>query len=74
MYCLHGKKGRSLVLSGGVLAILVHAAVDSVFREPALVLILILCGSLVLVMKRIESPDLSLYGTFCFLTIRLELP
>jgi len=50
-------KGTVVGLSGGALAILVHAAGDSVFHEPALVLILILCGSLVLVMKRIGSPD-----------------
>jgi tetratricopeptide (TPR) repeat protein len=50
-------KGAVVGLSGGALAILVHAAVDSVFHEPALVLILILCGSLVLVMKRLDSPD-----------------
>ena len=50
-------KGTVVGLSGGALAILVHAAGDSVFHEPALVLILILCGSLVLVMKRIDSPD-----------------
>ena len=49
------EKGAVVGLSGGVLAILVHAAVDSVFHEPALVLILILCGSLVLVMKRLDS-------------------
>jgi O-antigen ligase len=51
------EKGAVAGLSGGVLAILVHAAVDSVFHEPALVLILILCGSLVLVMKRLDSPN-----------------
>jgi tetratricopeptide (TPR) repeat protein len=50
-------KGTVVGLSGGALAILVHAAGDSVFHEPALVLILILCGSLVLVMKRIDSPN-----------------
>jgi tetratricopeptide (TPR) repeat protein len=51
------EKGAVVGLSGGVLAILVHAAVDSVFHEPALVLILILCGSLVLVMKRLDNPN-----------------
>ena len=51
------EKGAVVGLSGGVLAILVHAAVDSVFHEPALVLLLILCGSLVLVVKRLDSPD-----------------
>ena len=51
------QKGTVVGLSGGVLAILMHAAVDSVFHEPSLVVLLILCGSLVLVMKRINSPD-----------------
>lgn len=51
------ERGAVVGLSGGVLAILVHAAVDSVFHEPALVLLLILCGSLVLVLKRVNSPD-----------------
>jgi tetratricopeptide (TPR) repeat protein len=50
-------KGAVVGLTGGVLAILVHAAVDSVFHEPALVVLLILCGSLVLVMKRLNGAD-----------------
>lgn len=51
------RKGVVVGLSSGVFAILVHAAVDSVFHEPALVLILILCGSLVLVMQHLDSSD-----------------
>jgi tetratricopeptide (TPR) repeat protein len=51
------EKGAVVGLSGAVVAILVHAAVDSVFHEPALVLLLILCGSLVLVVKRLDSPE-----------------
>ena len=51
------ERGAVVGLSGGALAILVHAAVDSVFHEPALVLLLILCGSLVLVLKRLNSPN-----------------
>jgi O-antigen ligase len=50
-------RGAVVGLSGGALAILVHAAVDSVFHEPALVLLLVLCGSLVLVLKRLNSPN-----------------
>ena len=38
-------------LCAGVLAILVHASVDSVFHEPALVLLLILLGGLVLALE-----------------------
>ena len=51
------ERGAVVGLSGGALAILVHAAVDSVFHEPALVLLLILCGSLVLVLKRLNGPN-----------------
>lgn len=51
------ERGVIVGLSGGVLAILVHATVDSVFHEPALVFLLVLSGSLVLVLKRInENP------------------
>jgi tetratricopeptide (TPR) repeat protein len=48
-------KGAVVGLCGGVLAIFVHAIVDSVFHEPALVLLLILSGSLVLVLKRLNE-------------------
>lgn len=50
------ERGAVVGLCGGVLAILVHASVDSVFHEPALVLLLILSGSLVLVLKRLNEP------------------
>jgi tetratricopeptide (TPR) repeat protein len=42
------EKGAVIGLTGGVIALLVHAAVDSVFHELSLVLLLILCGSLAL--------------------------
>lgn len=51
----HQERGVIVGLSGGVLAILVHATVDSVFHEPALVFLLVLSGSLVLVLKRINE-------------------
>ena len=54
---LSWERGAVVGLSGGALAILAHAAVDSVFHEPALVLLLIMCGSLVVVLKRFNSPD-----------------
>ncbi|MDX2251816.1 MAG: O-antigen ligase family protein [Nitrospira sp.] len=44
-------RGIMVGLCAGVLAILIHAAVDSVFHEPALVLLLILLGGLVLALK-----------------------
>lgn len=51
------ERGGIVGLCAGVLAILVHAVMDSVFHEPALVLLLILCGSLVLALKRLDTPD-----------------
>jgi putative inorganic carbon (hco3(-)) transporter len=51
------ERGAVVGLSGSALAILVHASVDSVFHEPALVLLLIMCGSLVVVLKRFNSPN-----------------
>ncbi len=44
-------RGIMVGLCAGVLAILTHAAVDSVFHEPALVLLLILLGGLVLAQR-----------------------
>lgn len=44
-------RGITIGLCAGVLAILTHAAVDSVFHEPALVLLLILLGGLVLAQR-----------------------
>ena len=51
------ERGAVVGLSGSTIAILVHASVDSVFHEPALVLLLILCGSFVVVLKRRGSHD-----------------
>lgn len=45
-------KGAALGLIGAAVAILVHASVDSVFHEPALVLLLILLGGLVLALTQ----------------------
>jgi O-antigen ligase len=44
------QRGVWIGLVGAVSAILVHASVDSVFHEPALVLLLILAGAMVLAM------------------------
>lgn len=49
------ERGAVIGLSSGVLAILVHAVMDSVFHEPALVVLLIVCGSLVLLLKRLDG-------------------
>ena len=43
-------------LTGGMLGILVHAAVDAVFHEPAIVLLLVLSAGLILVVKRLNAP------------------
>jgi|CXWL01.1.fsa_nt_gi O-antigen ligase len=50
------ERGAAVGLSGGAVALLGHAAMDSVFHEPALVLLLILCGGLVLSMKQLAKP------------------
>ena len=50
------ERGAAVGLSGGAVALLGHATMDSVFHEPALVLLLILCGGLVLSMKQLTNP------------------
>lgn len=50
------ERGAIVGLAGGVLGILMHAAVDSAFHEPALVLLLCLMAGLVLVLKRMRKP------------------
>ncbi|MEQ1844146.1 MAG: O-antigen ligase family protein [Nitrospira sp.] len=50
------ERGAAVGLSGGAVALLGHATMDSVFHEPALVLLLILCGGLVLSMKQLANP------------------
>jgi O-antigen ligase len=55
----HSQQSRGMVigLCAGVLVILTHAAVDSVFHEPALVLLLILLGGLILApRKHVDHP------------------
>lgn len=49
------QRGAVLGFIGIVLGILIHALIDSVFHEPALVLLLIVAGSLVLAVGRIRS-------------------
>lgn len=51
------QRGVVTGLAGGILGILVHAAVDAVFHEPALVLLLVLSTGLILVVKRLNAPD-----------------
>src|SRR3989338_8174707 len=53
------QKGIVAGLTGGILGILVHAAVDAVFHEPAIVLLLVLSAGLILVVKRLNAPALA---------------
>lgn len=50
------ERGLVLGLSAGILGILVHGAVDSVFHEPALVLLSLLFAGMILVLKRLKAP------------------
>lgn len=52
-------RDRGLVtgLVGAVIAMLIHGMVDSVFHEPALVVLLVICGGLVILMKSAKSPS-----------------
>ncbi len=49
------ERGVVTGLAAGTAGVLIHAAVDSVFHEPALMLLLVLMGSLVVTMK--SRPD-----------------
>lgn len=51
------ERGLVVGLSGGILGFFVHAAVDSVFHEPALVLLMLLFAGLILVLKRLREPE-----------------
>lgn len=48
------KRGVVIGLTGGLLGLLAHGAVDSIFHEPALVLLLLLFAGLIMVMRRLE--------------------
>lgn len=50
------ERGLATGLIGAVLGILAHSAVDSVFHEPALVILLILCGGLIFSFQSIMKP------------------
>ena len=49
------ERGAVIGLSGGILGILTHGAVDSVFHEPAIVLLLCLFAGLILVLLRMRT-------------------
>jgi len=68
------ERGLVTGLVGAVLGIVAHSAVDSVFHEPALVILLIVCGGLVLAFQSIKKPDLSQWSIpFCYHPARLTL-
>lgn len=53
------ERGLVIGLVGAVLGILAHGMVDSVFHEPALVILLIVSGALVVVFQSINKPGIS---------------
>lgn len=68
------ERGLVTGLVGAVLGILAHSTVDSVFHEPALVILLIVCGGLVLVFQSIKKPAMSRRSVpFSYHPVRLFL-
>jgi O-antigen ligase/Tfp pilus assembly protein PilF len=68
------ERGLVTGLTGAVTGILAHGAVDSVFHEPALVILLIVCGGLVLALQTIKKPDISSRSLpFSYHPVRLAL-
>ncbi len=68
------ERGLVTGLTGAVLGILAHSMVDSVFHEPALVILLIVCGGAVFVFQPIKKPDLSRRSVpFSYHPVRLSL-
>lgn len=51
------ERGLGVGMTGGILGILVHGIVDSVFHQPAVVLLLVLFTGLILVLKRLRAPE-----------------
>jgi tetratricopeptide (TPR) repeat protein len=68
------ERGLVTGLTGAVLGILAHGAVDSVFHEPALVILLIVCGGLILAFQLFKNPDISRWRVpFSYHPVRLSL-
>lgn len=67
-----GDKGLAMGLTGAVLGILAHSAVDSTFHEPTLVILLIVCGGLLLTFRTIKMPNMSWWRVpFSYHPVRL---
>jgi O-antigen ligase len=68
------ERGLVTGLTGAVLGILAHSMVDSVFHEPALVILLIVCGGVVFAFQSIKKPDISRQSVpFSSYPVRLTL-
>ena len=68
------ERGLVTGLTGAVLGILAHGAVDSIFHEPALVILLIVCGGLGLALQPIKKLDISPRSLpFSYHPVRLTL-
>lgn len=68
------ERGLVTGLVGAVLGVLAHSTVDSVFHEPALVILLIVCGGLALAFQSIKKPDMSRRSVpFSYHPVRLTL-
>lgn len=51
------EQGAIIGMSGGLIGFFLHAGVDSVFHEPALVLLMILFVGMILALKRLQAPE-----------------
>jgi len=68
------ERGLVVGAAGGVLAILSHGAVDSVFHEPALVILLVVCGGLVLPSRLLRDSNMTEWRVpFSYHPMRLAL-
>jgi O-antigen ligase len=60
------KKGYAIGLSAATIGLLAHSAVDSVFHEPTLLAMLILCGGMVLALRLQETSGGGAYVSLPF--------
>lgn len=68
------ERGLVVGAAGGVLAILSHGAVDSVFHEPALVILLVVCGGLVFPFRTFRDSSVTEWRVpFSYHPVRLAL-
>ncbi len=68
------ERGLVTGLVGAVMGILAHGMVDSVFHEPALVVLLVVCGGLTLAFQTIKKPEIPQWSIpFCIHPVRITL-